>query len=146
MTKLHLSENEIQQYAIDRSDVDANIAEHIHECEMCRSKLANYQLLFEEIKSIPKPAFDFDLSTLVLKQLPVKKVKFSWGIIFVALLIIISATIFIDLFGRYFINLFKGISTILLCLIITSALCVLIYQCLELFNNYKKQMSKLKFN
>src|SRR6187402_2229048 len=67
----HLTDDEVQQYAVDKSNSEKRIGEHIHLCEECRSKVEVYQLLITGIK--PQPAFDFDLSKIVLQQLPSPK-------------------------------------------------------------------------
>ena len=69
MITKHLSDFDIQQWVLDKSNCDANIIEHIQECEHCKMKVETYQLLFSEIKEQPKPAFDFNLSEIILPQI-----------------------------------------------------------------------------
>ena len=73
MVTKHLTDDEVQQIAVDKSNCEKRIVEHIHLCEECRSKVDVYQLLITEIKQQPKPAFDFDLSKMVLQQIPSPK-------------------------------------------------------------------------
>ena len=146
MTTAHLSENELQQYAINSNDVAATTAEHIRVCEQCRLKASNYKALFTEMKAIPKPVFDFDVAALVLAQLPAKKQPFSRTTVLISCLVVMAAAIPISLFWGYIIQVFKGISVILLLLIVISAACVLLFQYIEIFNNHKKQMNALKFH
>src|ERR1700721_173539 len=70
MTIAHPSAMELQEYALDKSGCPSSRAAHIENCENCRAVIANYQSVFTGIKEQPRPVFDFDLSGLVLEQLP----------------------------------------------------------------------------
>ena len=70
MNTRHLTEEEIQQYALDNSGSYNKAAEHIHSCEQCSEKAETYRLLFNGIQQQHQPAFDFDLTELVMAQLP----------------------------------------------------------------------------
>ena len=77
MVTKHLTDDEVQQYAIDKLNCEKRIVEHIHVCEKCRSKVEVYQLLITGIKQQSQPAFDFDLSKMVLQQLPSPKTSIA---------------------------------------------------------------------
>ena len=70
MTTRHLSETELQQYALDGAAAPKEYSEHIAVCENCRAEAMTYRSLFAAIKEQPEPAFDFDIAGLVLSQLP----------------------------------------------------------------------------
>ena len=57
MNKDHLSEAEIQQYALGKAGL--NTIEHIDSCAFCEAKAANYRLIFSVMDELPQPAFDF---------------------------------------------------------------------------------------
>jgi hypothetical protein len=77
MNYSHPSEKEIQQWAIDKSDSSTEMIHHMESCAHCRAEAETYRLLFSKIKQQPAAAFDFNLSGLVLSQLPKNKARLS---------------------------------------------------------------------
>jgi len=73
MTTKHLSESEIQQYATDKMSCSAQITDHMRNCRSCRDEAATYEMIFSKIKQDSQPAFDFDLSALVMNRLPAER-------------------------------------------------------------------------
>ena len=141
----HLTDDEVQQYAVDKSNSEKRIGEHIHLCEECRSKVEVYQLLITGIKQQPQPAFDFDLSKMVLQQLPSSKTSIAndnaliWIFGFMGIAFLGGA---IYLFQSYF-DLFEGIKTIFIYLIAITAITVLVYLIIEMYKKYQKEMKVL---
>ena len=141
----HLTDDEVQQYAADKSNSEKRIVEHIHLCEECRSKVEVYQLLITGIKQLPQPAFDFDLSKMVLQQLPSSKTSTAndnalvWIFGFMGIAFLGGAIYF---FQSYF-DLFEGIKTILIYLIVISAITVLVYLIIDMYKKYQKEMKVL---
>jgi hypothetical protein len=141
----HLTDDEVQQYAIDKHHSEVKIVEHIHFCEICRAKVEVYQLMIKEIKQQPQPAFDFDLSKMVLQQLPSPKTTIAndkaliliFGFMGIAFL---GGVIY--LFQRYF-DLFEGIKTIFIYLIAITAITVLVYLLIDMYKKYQKEMKVL---
>src|SRR5215204_1670144 len=86
----HLTDDEVQQFVIDRQHCEVKIAEHIHTCKECKIKAEVYRSLITGIKQQPQPVFDFDLAAAVLTQLPVVQPKVpgdklvTWILIFVS--------------------------------------------------------------
>ena len=70
MKYLHLTDDEIQQYVLEKANGSDTIIEHIQECTHCKERAEEYSLLFRAIQQQEKPVFDFDLADLVLQQLP----------------------------------------------------------------------------
>jgi len=145
MVTKHLTDDEVQQYAVDKLTCEKRIAEHIHFCEECKTKVEVYQLLITEIKQQPQPAFDFDLSKMVLQQLPSPKTTIAndkaliliFGFMGIAFL---GGAIY--LFQSYF-DLFEGIKTIFIYLIAITAITVLVYSLIDLYKKYQKEMKVL---
>src|SRR6188472_159265 len=141
----HLTDDEVQQYVVDKPNCEKRIAEHIHLCEECRSKVEVYQLLITGIKQQPQPAFDFDLSKMVLQQLPSSKTSIAndnaliWIFGFMGIAFLGGA---IYLFQSYF-DLFEGIKTIFIYLIAITAITVLVYLIIEMYKKYQKEMKVL---
>ena len=145
MVTKHLTDDEVQQFVIDKPNCEKRITEHIHLCEECRSKVEVYQLLITGIKQQPQPAFDFDLSKMVLQQLPSSKTSIAndnaliWIFGFMGIAFLGGA---IYLFQSYF-DLFEGIKTIFIYLIAITAITVLVYLIIEMYKKYQKEMKVL---
>lgn len=143
----HLSDEEIQLYVLSKENCDAEIIEHIHFCTDCKARSEVYRLLITGIKEQPAPAFDFNLSELVLQQLPVPSAKAStdkllnWIFISVGILIIALASYF---FKNNFVTLFKGFdTTILIYLVVVTVITVLAWLMLDVYKEYNKEMKLL---
>jgi|ERR1022692_53757 hypothetical protein len=146
MTTKHLSEPEIQQYALDKSCCGNDIAEHMQSCALCLANAEAYLQLFSVIHEQPKPVFGFDLSNLVLQQLVKTESKFSLSSFFIYLLVFVSVSatgIAAFLFRKYLINMFTGILPMTTYLILITAIAILIFQSLEMYRKYQKQMNAL---
>jgi hypothetical protein len=146
MVTKHLTDDEVQQYAVDKSNCEKRIAEHIHLCEECRAKAEVYQLMITGIKQQPQPAFDFDLSAAVLKRLPASSPEsandrlITWIFIFLCGGLI-GATVY---FCRgYLDTIFKGIAGISIYLISISAITIIVILFVEMYKKYQKEMRVL---
>jgi hypothetical protein len=146
---IHPSEKEIQQFAIDQSGCDNATIVHIESCMDCKTAVSNYQLLFSEIGQQSRPAFDFDLSALVLPQLPVAKTRLSPDEFISGFLVFfISSFVAVPvvLFNKYILNMFSGITPFFIYAIIGSATVIVIYKTLAMYKKYQKQMQLINFN
>lgn len=149
MINNHLSDSEIQQFVLDKSSCGSNIIDHIYVCDSCKAEADAYQLLFSAIQQQPTTAFDFDLEGLVLSQIgqPVKPKPSSRILVF---LLILIATSFISvagwLFRDYFLTMFNGITSMAIYLTLTVAVTFLLFQGIEMYKKYQKQMEALNFN
>lgn len=148
MVNDHLADSAIQQYILDQPGCDNTIIAHVAACESCRAKAAAYQLLFTAIKEQETPGFDFDLSDLVLSQLAKPKPQPVFNTAIIILLITAAAMLVVTgwLLRDYFLTLFAGISAIVVYLALTIAVTFLLFQGMEMYKKYKKQMAALNFN
>ena len=146
---IHPSEKEIQQFAIDKSDCNTAAVVHIESCAECMAEVSNYELLFTEIRQQNKPVFDFDLSALVIPQLPTAKSRLSPDQ-FISGFLIFFISCFVGvplvLFNKYILNMFSDISPFFIYAIIGSATVIVIYKTLSMYKKYQKQMQLLNFN
>jgi hypothetical protein len=71
----HLTDEMIQEFIWDPETLDLSARTHMFTCDHCKTRAENYQLLFTEMKQLPKPAFNFDLSSLVLNQIMEQKLN-----------------------------------------------------------------------
>lgn len=145
MVTKHLTDDEVQQYVVDKASCEKLIAEHIYLCEECRTKVEVYQLMIKAIKQQPQPTFDFDLSKMVLQQLPSPRntiandKALAWIFPFMGIAFLGGV---IYLFQSYF-DLFEGIKTIFIYLIAITAITVLVYLLIDMYNKYQKEMKVL---
>ena len=149
MTNDHLSEIEIQQFVLDKPGCGSNIIDHMHVCDNCNAKAEAYQLLFSAILQQPTPAFDFDLQGLILSQIaePNPKPAPVRTLVFLLILTVASSIAVAGwLFGDYFLNMFRGITSIVIYLTLTVAVTFLLFQGIEMYKKYQKQMDALNFN
>ena len=146
MVTKHLTDDEVQQYAVDKPNCEKRIADHIHLCEQCRAKAEVYRLMITGIKQQPQPAFDFDLSAAVLYQLPTPASKMAndklltWFFIFLCTGLIGAASYF---FRGFLGSMFKGMAAISIYLIAISAITVIAWVFVEMFKKYQKEMKVL---
>ena len=145
MVTKHLTDEELQQYVVDRQHCETKIAEHIHSCRECKLKAEIYQLLVTGIKEQPQPTFNFDLSALVVQQLPSPKQKTNDGLLLWVLLVIglgfMSAVFYY--FEGSFVYLFRGIAAIFIYLIIITALTVFTGLFIDMYKKYNDEMKSL---
>lgn len=148
MKALHLTDEEIQEYAIDRSAVDMAIREHAGICEECKARVEGYQLLFHAIKQQPPPAFDFDLAELVMAKLPAAKPVPSNGnsIIYMLAFAAISLTGAVLYYFRAFIaSLFTSITPVLIYLTAATIITLAVMLSMDMYKNYHRKMKALDF-
>ena len=141
----HLTDDEVQQYVVDKQHCEVKIVEHIHFCEVCRTKAEVYQLMIKGIKEQPQPAFDFDLSKMILQQLPSPKTTIANDKALILIFSFMGIAFLggvIYLFQSYF-DLFEGIKTIFIYLIVITAITVLVYLLIDMYKKYQKEMKVL---
>lgn len=145
MVTKHLTDDEVQQYVVDKQNCEMKIVEHIHLCGECKLKAEIYQSLVTGIKEQPQPAFNFDLSKLVVQQLPSAKETASDGLLLRLLLFIGVALIGTGayFFEGSFVYLFKGVAAILVYLIIITAVTVCIGLFIDMYKKYNNEMKLL---
>ncbi len=143
MITAHLTDAEIQLYVAESEMTSDQLRIHIQDCVNCQTRAANYQLLFNSIHDHAKPQFNFDLSTLVLEQLPVPKRVFPWtGIlvsVFSVLLISLSAIFFWSIMD----TVIRSTPLLLIATTLTAAVIILIFQAFEMVKNHQKQIHTL---
>ena len=143
MMTSHLSDTEIQEYLIDQSLVNPILQKHINECPICAVKVVNYQAIFKQLNQLDKPSFNFNVSDLVLEKLSSKQVKRSWLTYNAVGISLILCLVTLLLFGSYIASVFKGVSVLSVCILVIPALCVVLFQCMEMWKAYQKQLVRL---
>lgn len=148
MKNIHASEQSIQDYATGVS-VSPGERAHIDSCIHCMKEVMVYRLLFSQIKDEQATTFDFDLSGMVMAQLPASRSglsadQFIAGFLFVFIGGFIAIPVI--LFRQYILNMFWGISPFFIYSIILSAILILSYQAMGMYKKFRKQMQLLNFS
>lgn len=143
MITAHLTDTEIQLYVAEPEMINDQLKLHIQDCATCQASAANYQVLFSTIQDDAKPQFDFDLSALVLEQLPEPKRAFPWAVIIVSVFSVLSITLSAIFFWPEMSAFVKSAPIVLFASAITSAVVILIFQIIEMVKNHQRQMHTL---
>jgi hypothetical protein len=145
MVAKHLTDVEVQQYVVDRQHCEMRIVDHMHVCGDCKLKAEIYQSLVTGITQQPPPTFNFDLSELVVQQLPLPKEKASDRFLLRLLLFIGIAVVGggVYFFEGSFVYLFKGVAASLIYLIVITAVTVSIGLFIDMYKKYNNEMKLL---
>ncbi len=146
MTSPHLSERALQEAAEFASRLPAPQAAHLRDCRLCQGRAATYQQLFAAAARLPKPAFAFDLTAIVLAELPRARPAFPWVLSGVAALVLGIVGAFLALFGGALVQAFQGLSTGLGAGLGVVAGFLVAGQCLVLLARHRRQMRLLTFS
>jgi len=143
MITAHLTETEIQLYVAEPGAINAEQAAHVEGCAVCRANAANNVLLFKSIGDEEKPAFDFDLSALVMEQLPAPKSAFPWAAVLVSVFSVALVAVSALFFSSAIMELVGDASTILLTVAAAGAVVVLAFLATEMVKEHQKRMDAL---
>ncbi|HZY36556.1 MAG TPA: hypothetical protein VFE53_07905 [Mucilaginibacter sp.] len=146
MNSEHVSDDLIQQYSLSPSGCDAAASEHIAGCALCRAKVANYQMLFTAIGELERPAFAFDLETLVMEKIAPLARPLAWGKMPIGLVVLLAACCigFICWLNKDLLSVtIKAISADLIGLVVAVIIPVLLFQLLSLQREYQSRMRAL---
>lgn len=141
MAGKHLSEIDIQQIILDKEKCSAEEREHYNICDECKTEAAKYSRLFAAIKQQEKPVFDFDLTEMIMKELPVPQHVsrfdnyFVFSIMTVAICLVASAFYF---FRIYISEFFINIPANSVYFILTTVVSVVIIVCEDVISRFRK--------
>lgn len=143
MNTMHADESDIQLYASHPENCSIDVRNHIAGCKDCIAQTALYAGVFTALQEAPAPSFDFDISQLVLQQLP--KRKSSWSPAFIITGFLLAAIIATAgwFFQNEILQLFKGIVPVALYLIVIVIAAVAIFQGIEMYRRYEKLISTI---
>ena len=146
MIGLHLSDHVIQEYVSalmrdERHEAD----KHLLTCEACNIEVNKYLQLVTSIQHQEKPVFDFDVTTLVLSQLPVQKKGKLKEAIYTYFEVVLACIVLFGLLYYYRKTLYLMFSGSLLInvLIITTAGLITMFLILDMYYKYHKKMVML---
>lgn len=146
MTQEHLTENELQQFAM-ALQADREQAAHIAECAKCSAAITNYRTMFSALSTLEKPVFNFDIEKQIMAELSVsttRKKHFPFTAIAISAISVATVAIAIFKMKSYFTNMFS-IPAPVLYLVTATALTIVIFQCRDLITNYRQKMRLLNY-
>lgn len=148
MKNVHLSDFDIQRFAFELSDCKTEIVSHINTCELCKQKADNYGSISDSIKVQPEPVLEFDLSALVLAQLPTMSKKesaynyFIYFLMALSTLVVVGALLY---FKEAIVGLFANTSAIPTSFIVSTCLLILTVIGIDTFRSFHKKMNLLNY-
>ncbi len=145
MKESHISDLAIQQSVFDPQACDSFIFDHLHSCEPCRMKAAFYRDEFAMIREMPRAAFDFDLSMLVLEKVSTKRAR-PWRIGQILYVLIFITTVILSaywFFGKYLRQLFTGFAYLMVYLLLAALVTFLGLQIMEIWRRYQQKIDAL---
>jgi len=148
MTSEHPSEAMLQQFALNARECSKETATHIEQCKSCQADVAIYQLMFSEIKQQPQPAFDFDVTGVVMPQVQALKkspVKDSFSTNFITVAICCIAVVPLYLFRRNILFIFSGISSLFIYVSVACTIAILAYSIFKMYKRYQQKMQAINF-
>jgi uncharacterized integral membrane protein len=141
MKTAHLTDKEIQLYAAEPDAIMEEQKAHVLDCLHCQRKAANYAVLFKGIQDTARPTFDFDLSTLVMEQLPARKSAYPWTAILVSILSVLIVGVSAVLFWASMLAVIKSVSIVILGATTTGAVVIMIFQATEMLKSHYNKMN-----
>lgn len=148
MKTFHLSDREIQRFAFDISECEQEIISHIQTCAICKNKAISYQTISKSIRDEQTPAFDFNLTALVLDQLPKPEEQLK-GINFLIYFLLILSFVVMSFATYYFsdalINLVNHIPAISNYFILSVAGLIFLPLCWDMYQSFNKKIKMVDF-
>ncbi len=149
----HLDDELIQEYAANPAVLTVTAAAHIAGCAHCQARAAGYRELFSQVSELPKPAFDFDLSKLVMEKIAVsnpnpvaatdKKTAWTlWSLAIVSVAVFGSILYYLR---DYLTDLMSGLSSAVTILVILTMLLIAVFLVIDEYRKYNKQINSLDF-
>jgi len=142
----HLSEIELQEYALHKSDLSTEKILHFASCARCQAVAANYQILVNELHQLPKPSFDFDISAAVIVKLQKSKKSYSLPVVlacFFSLLLIVAACLAIYNFWGELCIIITSTTPLITLFILSTVVLILGFHGATLYNDYQKKLKIL---
>ena len=148
MNETHLTDEEIQQYVLDRETADDGMTRHIDSCVQCKEKAETYRLLFTGLNKQPGEHFNFSVADLVMPQLPVPApaAKTEKENVLIYVFITAGAAIIgfaIYYFRKYMTGLFESIAPVFIYLVLTAFTTLSIFLVADIYKKYKKKIHTL---
>ncbi|MEV4883239.1 hypothetical protein MRBLMN1_001722 [Chitinophaga ginsengisegetis] len=145
MSKIHLSEEQLQRYALD-GFADPAAVEHVSDCIHCQMQISAYQTLYSHIREAEASLPDFNTELLIpdlLSEVNAPDKKEAWylySLLSGAIGLLVAGLI---VYWNTISWIFSGIGTIGLVLSLVLLSGILAMQLIELYGTYRKKMKAL---
>jgi hypothetical protein len=149
MKYTHLSELEIQDCALNPSNCSADILKHLESCADCNAEVQAYRIVFSEIDQQNAPAFDFDVSALVMPTLNRTSARMTVEHFIAGFLVIFAACcigIPLFIYRRNILYMFDGVPPFFIYSIVGSTLIIIITRIILMYRKFQSQMRFLNIN
>ena len=145
MLKGHLSDEQIQELALDGAGLAPDLAAHAETCVDCQLKVRNYRLLINAVEKQPAPAFNFNLAAAVVSQIeaPLAKAatKGLWWLCAATILVILTgAAIY---FGEYMTGIVDELKSLSIYLIAISGAVLITMLVIDQYKTFHRKMKLL---
>jgi hypothetical protein len=143
----HANDASIQEYVINKNNCSSQLVAHIQQCPECQAKATAYALIISAIQEQPAPVFDFNVTELVMPQLPqlappvtAKKFPLLPVLLGAAVLLVIPVYFFLTSLQQplpddFYLSLY---------FLIPVALAVLTLHILETYKKHQKQLMTIQ--
>lgn len=144
MKEQHLTEEQLQEYA-SGVDITAAANAHLSHCEHCTGLVAEYRLLFADLKNTPPPGLGFDVAALVIPVLPVaaeqgtdRPNRYLLPVIAIIALLIPAIA-----FRTYFFNILTTIPVSFIYPLLIIPVLFILFRILQLYRMYLRKIEAL---
>lgn len=145
MSKIHLSEEQLQRYALN-AFTDPVAVEHVADCIHCQMQIRAYQTLYSHIRESEAPVLDFKTEHLIPDLLPAinapdrEEAWYLYSLLFGSLGLLIAGLV---TYWSTISWIFSGITTVGLVLGLLLLFGILTMQLMELYRTYRKKIKAL---
>ena len=140
----HLTEEEMQDLALDHRPATGELQEHLATCAACAAGVAGYKNLFSALVSQPEPAFDFDAVTVVTTALDKKASRSLSPFPYVVSMLILIAVLAAGMILQTDLTiLFTGISQFFIYASLGGAVVIVVFQVLAIVKKYRRRFEYL---
>ena len=143
MNGAHLSEEELQQYILDRPACTPEDITHLDGCPDCQARVAAYGLLMEGLRQQPAPVFGFDVPAVVMRRLAESPGADPFPRLATAALILLVTAVPAWLFRKSAYYVFTDISAVFLYLILAAAGVFVGLRVLQLMKRYQQIINSI---
>ena len=141
----HLTDEEIQQYVLEKQATGTNINDHLANCKDCLANVKAYEILFVSLKEQQQPVFTFNLAEEVAAELlnPSSVTSKDYLSVFITFCLVIPGGIAGYIFSDYLVVLFQGMAALAIYLVAISGIIILFFFILDMFKSHQKKMQAL---
>lgn len=141
----HLSDEQIQELALEIAGIAPDVIAHAENCEACKLKIHNYRLLINAVEKQPAPAFSFDLAAAVVAQIETPAARPAtrglwWLFAATILAILTGAAIY---FGEYLATITEELKSLSIYFIGISGVVLIVLLVIDQYKSYNRKMKLL---